>query len=128
MANISTAPFDGQKPGTSGLRKTVQTFVQPHYLENYIQAIFDSVPTLHGALLIIGGDGRYYNDTAIQTILRRENYPKPYEALKALTRGNDGINQAVLTTFVDGLDVSESVKAELRVLRPELYTGNASSF
>ena len=70
MAKISTTPFDGQKPGTSGLRKTVQTFAQPHYLENYIQAIFDSVPTLPGALLIIGGDGRFYNDTAIRTILR----------------------------------------------------------
>ena len=70
MARIDTTPFEGQKPGTSGLRKTVKTFAQPHYLENFVQAIFDSVPTLKGGLLIVGGDGRYYNDTAIQTILR----------------------------------------------------------
>ncbi len=70
MAIIPTTPFDGQKPGTSGLRKTVSTFSQAHYLETYVQAIFDSVPELKGGLLIIGGDGRYYNDIAIQTILR----------------------------------------------------------
>lgn len=70
MAIIQTTPFEGQKPGTSGLRKTVSTFSQPNYLENYIQAIFDSVPELKGGLLIIGGDGRYYNDKAIQIILR----------------------------------------------------------
>lgn len=62
---------------------------------------------------------------AIQTILRRENYPKPYEALKALTRGNAGINQEVLLEFVESLNVSDAVKAELRALRPELYIGNA---
>ncbi|MFK7970271.1 MAG: adenylosuccinate lyase [Bacteroidia bacterium] len=64
---------------------------------------------------------------AIQTILRRENYPNPYEALKALTRGNDGINQEVLLAFIKDLDVSDSVKAELRTLRPEGYIGNAIS-
>lgn len=70
MGTVKTTPFEGQKPGTSGLRKTVKTFAQPHYLENFVQAIFDSVPTLRGGLLIVGGDGRYYNDTAIQIILR----------------------------------------------------------
>jgi adenylosuccinate lyase len=62
---------------------------------------------------------------AIQTILRRENFPNPYEALKALTRGQDGINQESLLEFVEGLDVPERVKEELRVLRPEAYVGNA---
>ncbi|NNC35986.1 MAG: alpha-D-glucose phosphate-specific phosphoglucomutase [Hyphomonadaceae bacterium] len=70
MTKTPTSSFDGQKPGTSGLRKTVKTFMQPHYLENFVQAIFDSVPTLRGGLLIVGGDGRYYNRTAIQIILR----------------------------------------------------------
>ena len=70
MTTINTTPFEGQKPGTSGLRKTVKTFTQPNYLENFVQAIFDCVPELRGGLLIVGGDGRYYNDVAIQIILR----------------------------------------------------------
>lgn len=59
----------------------------------------------------------------IQTILRREKYPNPYEALKALTRTNKGITQADIAAFIDGLDVSDSVKAELRALTPHTYIG-----
>lgn len=65
---------------------------------------------------------------AIQTILRREQYHNPYEALKALTRGREGITQASLAEFIDNTDVSEAVKAELRALRPDTYTGNAALF
>ncbi len=60
---------------------------------------------------------------AIQTILRREAYPNPYEALKALTRTNSAITKESIHTFIDGLDVSEAVKAELRVITPHNYTG-----
>ncbi|WP_283390940.1 adenylosuccinate lyase [Millionella massiliensis] len=59
----------------------------------------------------------------IQTILRREKYPNPYEALKALTRTNKGIGQADIAAFIDGLDVPESVKTELRALTPHTYIG-----
>ena len=59
----------------------------------------------------------------IQTILRREAYPNPYEALKALTRTNEGITAATIANFIDTLDVSESVKAELRAITPATYTG-----
>ncbi|WP_294593501.1 adenylosuccinate lyase [uncultured Rikenella sp.] len=59
----------------------------------------------------------------IQTILRREKYPNPYEALKALTRTNKGITQADITAFIDGLDVTEAVKNELRALTPHTYIG-----
>ena len=59
----------------------------------------------------------------IQTILRRESYPNPYEALKALTRTNKAITHEDITYFIDGLDVSESVKEELRRLTPQTYTG-----
>ncbi|MEE0804521.1 MAG: adenylosuccinate lyase [Prevotellamassilia sp.] len=60
---------------------------------------------------------------AIQTVLRREAYPNPYEALKALTRTNAAITEESIRTFIEGLDVSEEIKAELRVITPWNYTG-----
>ena len=70
IRKISTTPFSDQKPGTSGLRKAVKAFQQPHYLENFIQSILDSVGELQGQTLVLGGDGRYYNRQAIQIILK----------------------------------------------------------
>ncbi len=67
---ISTQPFSDQKPGTSGLRKKVPAFQKPHYLENFVQSIFDSIAAPQGATLVLGGDGRYYNREAIQIILK----------------------------------------------------------
>ena len=60
---------------------------------------------------------------AIQTILRRENYPNPYEALKGLTRTNETINQESIATFIDGLAVTDAIKNELKAITPSNYTG-----
>ena len=70
IQTISTKPFVNQKPGTSGLRNKVITFQQPAYLENFVQSIFNSLTDITGKTLVVGGDGRYYNDVAIQTIVR----------------------------------------------------------
>ncbi len=67
---IPTQPFSDQKPGTSGLRKKVPVFQKPHYMENFVQSIFDSIAAPRGATLVLGGDGRYYNREAIQIILK----------------------------------------------------------
>lgn len=67
---ISTKPFEGQRPGTSGLRRKVTVFQQPHYAENFIQSIFDSLEGFTGKTLVIGGDGRYYNKEVVQTAMR----------------------------------------------------------
>jgi phosphoglucomutase len=70
IRTIATTPFDGQKPGTSGLRKKVTVFSQPHYAENFIQSIFDALEGFAGQSLVIGGDGRYYNPQVVQTAIR----------------------------------------------------------
>ncbi|MFN4241014.1 MAG: alpha-D-glucose phosphate-specific phosphoglucomutase [Erythrobacter cryptus] len=65
-----TTPFAGQKPGTSGLRKKVSVFRQPHYAENFIQSVFDVASPPAGATLVIGGDGRYHNRAVINQAIR----------------------------------------------------------
>ena len=71
---VLTQPFAGQKPGTSGLRKKVVEFKQANYLENFVQATFNTISSLEGKCdgktLVIGGDGRYFNREAIQIIIR----------------------------------------------------------
>ena len=70
IETIATHPYNDQNPGTSGLRKKVKTFQQPGYLENFVQSIFDSLHDFTGKTLVLGGDGRYFNRTAIQIIIK----------------------------------------------------------
>ncbi len=67
---IQTNPIEGQKPGTSGLRKKTRVFMQEHYLENFVQSVFDAIDGAKGKRFVVGGDGRYFNAQAIQTILK----------------------------------------------------------
>ena len=87
IQNVRTAPIEDQKPGTSGLRKKTSVFQRPHFLENYVQSIFDGIGGVEGKTLVVGGDGRYFNDQAIQIILRMASG----NGAKACIVGQDGI-------------------------------------
>lgn len=87
ICKVKTQPFSGQKPGTSGLRKKVTVFQQPHYLENFVQSIFDSVGNLSGQTIVVGGDGRFYNKTAIKTIIKMA----AAAGVKSILVGQNGI-------------------------------------
>uniref|UniRef100_A0A2N9ETD5 Alpha-D-phosphohexomutase alpha/beta/alpha domain-containing protein n=1 Tax=Fagus sylvatica TaxID=28930 RepID=A0A2N9ETD5_FAGSY len=68
VTRVETKPIDGQKPGTSGLRKKVKVFIQPHYLHNFVQSTFNALTPekVRGATLVVSGDGRYFSKDAIQ--------------------------------------------------------------
>lgn len=74
ILTVSTQPFEGQKPGTSGLRKRVKVFQQENYTENFIQAMLEAIPQADGgaknATIVVGGDGRYYSDEVLQVIVK----------------------------------------------------------
>ncbi|WP_422368491.1 alpha-D-glucose phosphate-specific phosphoglucomutase [Pelagibius sp.] len=70
VISVATSAIEGQKPGTSGLRKQTRVFMEPGFLENFVQSIFDAVGGLQDKTLTLGGDGRYFNKRAIQTILK----------------------------------------------------------
>ncbi len=70
LETVTTTPIEGQKPGTSGLRKKTRVFMQPHYLENFVQSVFTAIGGVEAKTLVVGGDGRFFNVEAIQTILK----------------------------------------------------------
>ncbi len=70
ITDVASTPFNDQRPGTSGLRKKVRQFQTPHYLQNFVQAMLEAVGDVKGKTLVVGGDGRFYNETAIQIIVK----------------------------------------------------------
>ena len=93
---IATAPFDDQKPGTSGLRKKVSEFSRSHYLENFIQSIFDALEGRQGETLVVGGDGRFYNRRAIQIIVKMASA----NGFGRIIVGRDGILSTPATSCI----------------------------
>ena len=87
IETVTTSPIDGQKPGTSGLRKKTKIFVQPGYLENFIQSVFNAIGGAEDKTFVVGGDGRYFNKQAIQTILNMA----AANGAKKIIVGQDGI-------------------------------------
>ncbi len=70
IKTIATTPYDDQKMGTAGLRRKSKVVMQPNYVENFMQSIFNTIGDLRGKTFVVGGDGRYYNDIAIQKIIK----------------------------------------------------------
>ena len=70
IQTIQTTPYTDQKMGTAGLRKKSKVVMQEHYVENFVQSIFDVIGDLKGKTYVLGGDGRFYNDIAIQKIIK----------------------------------------------------------
>ena len=74
VQTVATSPIEGQKPGTSGLRKKTKQFMEPHYLENFVQSTFNALVesnvTVKGGILVVSGDGRFHNAVAVQTIIK----------------------------------------------------------
>ena len=87
LRTVNCEPFSDQKPGTAGLRKKVAVVRQPHYLETYIQAVFNSLQLPKGSALVLGGDGRFYNSDAIQTIIKMA----AANSISKLIIGKDGL-------------------------------------
>ncbi len=89
VSTVPTQPIAGQKPGTSGLRKKVKVFEEGHYLHNFVQSTFNSLPQdkLQGSTLVVGGDGRYWNKQALQIIIKIS----AANGIAKLLIGQDGI-------------------------------------
>ena len=93
---IQTQPIDGQKPGTSGLRKKTRVFMEPGYLENFVQSIWNAIGGAEGKTFVLGGDGRYFNERASQTVLRMA-------AASGATRVIVGLNALLSTPAASNL-------------------------
>ena len=124
---VNTTPFQDQKPGTSGLRKRVPVFMQPNYVENFVQAVIDSLEGYQGKTLVIGGDGRYHNDVAIQTIIRMA----AANGFGKVMVGQGGIlstrRRRTLSATIRRLAASSCRRATIRAGRRAISASNTTS-
>jgi phosphoglucomutase len=144
IRTVATSPFPDQRPGTSGLRKKTRVFMQPNYLENFVQAVFNTVREDLGAgcdreTLVVGGDGRYYNRAATQIILRMaaangfgrvlvgRGALMSTPAVSAVIRRRDALGGLVLSASHNpgGVDADFGIKYNIRNggPAPEAVTG-----
>ena len=91
IETIATQPIEGQKPGTSGLRKKTPVFQEHHYLENFIQSIWTGIGGVQGKTLVLGGDGRYFNERAAQVVEGEADEEHLQEICKSLTEVVQGV-------------------------------------
>eukprot|EP01104_Vermistella_antarctica_P015973 TRINITY_DN5352_c0_g2_i1.p1 TRINITY_DN5352_c0_g2~~TRINITY_DN5352_c0_g2_i1.p1 ORF type:complete len:584 (-),score=140.56 TRINITY_DN5352_c0_g2_i1:71-1822(-) len=98
VVSVPTTPFEGQKTGTSGLRKRVKVFMQEHYLHNWLQSLFNALPKeeVKGSTLVIGGDGRYWNDVAVQMIIKAS----AANGVRKLLVGQNGIFSTPALSYI----------------------------
>jgi len=87
IKTVSTTPYSDQKMGTAGIRKKVKIISQENYLENFVQSLFDAIGGIKGKTFVLGGDGRYYNDIAIQKIIKMS----AANGMKKLIIGQNGM-------------------------------------
>lgn len=101
VETVATSPIEGQKTGTSGLRKKVTVFQSPHYLNNWIQSLFNSLPEneLKGSTLVLGGDGRFWNSQAIQIIIKMA----AANGVRKLLVGQNGVHVCPSLVGIRGL-------------------------
>ncbi|MBR2299438.1 MAG: alpha-D-glucose phosphate-specific phosphoglucomutase [Alphaproteobacteria bacterium] len=104
IKTVSTTPYQDQKMGTAGIRKKVKTVIQENYLENFVQSLFDAIGGVKGQTFVLGGDGRYYNDIAIQKIIKMS----AANGMKKLIIGQNGMlstpasSRVLLKNHADG--------------------------
>ena len=108
---VRTRPIEGQKPGTSGLRKKTKVFMSEGYLENFVQSVFDATGGAEGKTYVVGGDGRHFNDHAVQVILKMA----AANGARRVIVGRGGF--AVLGDYADVLNVRIEAPASVRAQR-----------
>ena len=119
IKTISTTPYNDQKMGTAGLRKKSRVAIQPNYVENFMQSIFNTIGKLDDKTFLVGGDGRFYNDVAIQKIIKMA----AANGVKKLVIGQNGF----ISTPAGSHVILTAVLFSLRHTTPAARTATSAS-
>ena len=118
IKSVNTTPYTDQKMGTAGLRRKSKVVIQPNYVENFMQSIFNVIGDLTGKTFVVGGDGRYYNDIAIQKIIKMA----AANGVQRLIIGQNGFlstpagSNIILNNHADGVFILSPIQSKLKVL------------